>query len=451
MPYKSISAAKKAGFPTSAEDIPLTLAQINKLAEIYDAIKKAGTAKNAFSVAWTAWKRLYKKTDHTWTVIKAASIQFGTEQFVAATGKEQGIPAHAAMIKGRLIKLDTKNLAGWGVTQDSAEQIVAGIPGVPIRACAAQDPHACDYAFDNRSHIGYGVRAWVADGWIMATAAITDKDAAKHIKDGTWTPLGKGGWSVAGLPTKIGTDFKKTGLIDGYDPTGISLVFAPAHPAFIGSGFDMVVAAITDHRGDDMTEQETDGGGNSAIYTQDALDKAVETALAKQKTEFDVVGNMRTAEELAKQKIEYDAAIAEMTVADRATFDAAIAEMTPNIDVEKMIAAAVTQGQTDTLEAIEKDKLMTEYEGMLTASVIGAPFQTGGVIDLAKLEAKMASVREMKVAAISSMIDEAKLLVAAASPGKSPFDTMPVSAAAPGTATQETQDMAVCDRMLGGI
>ncbi|GAH83737.1 unnamed protein product, partial [marine sediment metagenome] len=45
MPYESIKAAKDAGFPTSAEGIDLTLAQINKLAEIYDAIKKAGTAK----------------------------------------------------------------------------------------------------------------------------------------------------------------------------------------------------------------------------------------------------------------------------------------------------------------------------------------------------------------------------------------------------------------------
>jgi len=37
MPYDSIAAAKKAGFPTSAEGIALTLGQINKLAELYDA------------------------------------------------------------------------------------------------------------------------------------------------------------------------------------------------------------------------------------------------------------------------------------------------------------------------------------------------------------------------------------------------------------------------------
>lgn len=66
MPYKSIAAARKAGFPTTAEEVPLTLSQINKLAEIYDAVKKAGTAKVPFSVAWSAWKKLYKKVGKKW-------------------------------------------------------------------------------------------------------------------------------------------------------------------------------------------------------------------------------------------------------------------------------------------------------------------------------------------------------------------------------------------------
>ena len=73
MPYDNIEAAKKASFPTSAEEVDLTLAQINKLAEIYDAIKKAGTAKEPFAVAWTAWKELYKKEGDKWIEIKKES------------------------------------------------------------------------------------------------------------------------------------------------------------------------------------------------------------------------------------------------------------------------------------------------------------------------------------------------------------------------------------------
>ncbi len=77
MPYDSIEAAKKAGFPTSAEEIDLTLAQINKLAEIYDAIKKAGTAKEPFAVAWTAWKKIYTKKEDKWVEIKKESQEAG--------------------------------------------------------------------------------------------------------------------------------------------------------------------------------------------------------------------------------------------------------------------------------------------------------------------------------------------------------------------------------------
>lgn len=77
MPYNSIQAAKDAGFPTSAEGIDLTLAQINKLAEIYDAVKEAGTAKEPFAVAWTAWKKLYRKERDRWVEIKKETQETG--------------------------------------------------------------------------------------------------------------------------------------------------------------------------------------------------------------------------------------------------------------------------------------------------------------------------------------------------------------------------------------
>jgi len=70
MPYKSIEGAKEAGFPTKAEEISLTLAQINKLADIYDSVKAAGTAKNPMAVAWTQWKKLFKKVGDKWVTIE---------------------------------------------------------------------------------------------------------------------------------------------------------------------------------------------------------------------------------------------------------------------------------------------------------------------------------------------------------------------------------------------
>jgi hypothetical protein len=86
MPYDSIDAARKAGFPTSLDDIDLTLSQINKLAEIHDAIKKAGSTDNPMAVAWTQWKKLYNNEGGVgWiersgvpTGLEAATLSFGS-------------------------------------------------------------------------------------------------------------------------------------------------------------------------------------------------------------------------------------------------------------------------------------------------------------------------------------------------------------------------------------
>jgi len=92
MPYDSIDAAKTAGFPTSAEGTDLTLAQINKLAEIHDAIKEAGSAENPMAAAWAQWKKLYKNEDGNWVEqsdtstipegMETATLSFGSVEKV---------------------------------------------------------------------------------------------------------------------------------------------------------------------------------------------------------------------------------------------------------------------------------------------------------------------------------------------------------------------------------
>ena len=484
-----------------------------------------------------------------------SAVQFATEPFMVAASSEQKLPDHAVQIEGRLIHLGEQNLAKWGVTAASAEQIIKGIHGVPIRACKALDPHECDYAFDTTSQIGYGVRAWIEDGWIHAAAAITDKDAAQKIRDGTWTPFGNGNWSVAGLPTKPATDFETTGMVDGFQPTGISLVFAPATPAFEGSGFNMVAAAIMENDNmeneyivsaavwttafinglpdssfayvescygktsgnknmrhlpykdvngkvdlahlraalarvnqikpicpadkakssaiinttrsklqailakakgaigaaimeNDNMENNEGGGTDPVTYTQEQLDEKIKEALEMKMAEIDTAGKMTLAEELAQQKIELESKMDKMTTEERATYDAKLAEMTPTADVEKMVAAAVTQAQVDTREAIERDKLLTEYRGLLTASVVlRAPYVKDGVVDNELFDAKIASMKDMKVAAITQMIDEAKIMAAAAAPAQSAFDATQVPGQSPGNENQEMEDFAAIDEL----
>lgn len=457
MPYSSITAAKAAGFPTSADGISLLLPQVNKLAEIYDAIRDAGTIKDAFAAAWATWKKIYKKQGNRWVMIATAAVQCKTEVFTAATSKNRakGVPDHAAMIQGRLIRLGTRNLNGWGVTAMAASQIRSGLPGVPIRVCNSRDPHTCDYGTDHASNVGYVTDSRVDGDWVVAKAAITDKAAAEKIKEGTWMPFGKGEWSVTGYPSDPAKDFETSGLTNGFNPASIALIIGNGTPAFEGSGFDVLTAALetnyydNDHRGDkNMTDEpKTGGGGNEdtpVTYTQKDLDKKIKEALKTQKTEFETKREedkalelakqkLEAAEALAKQKLEYDATIEKLSVDDKATYEARLAEMTPTADVEKIVAAAVAKGQEEMLDRLKREKLATEYEKLLTASIVGAPFMTDGVLDPEKVEAKMASVRSMSPAAISGMLNEAKLLVAAAATTTdSKFNTMEIPKTPPG-------------------
>lgn len=75
MPYDSIEAAKKAGFPTTAEGIVISLDQVNKLADIYDAVGKNKDIDNPMAVAWTQWKKIFKKEGNKWVKVESKSIE----------------------------------------------------------------------------------------------------------------------------------------------------------------------------------------------------------------------------------------------------------------------------------------------------------------------------------------------------------------------------------------
>jgi len=388
------------------------------------------------------------------------SVQFGTEQFTAAIGRDEDVPDHAAMIEGRLIHLDTKNLKGWGVTAAAAEQIMVGIRGVPIRACNSQDPHECDFSSDNFANVGYAVNARIEDGWVVAKAAITDQVAAQKVHDKTWLPFGKGGWSVTGFPSNPTQDFETSGLTNGFSPASIALIIGNGKPAFEGSGFEMVAAAITNHRGDNMTDKTTEGGGNPATYTQEALDAKIKEALEKQKTDdADAIKKAADAElvkqkteatdALIKQKAEFEESLKKLSADEKAAYDAKIADMTSKDDMETILAAHAKQVQEDTLDTIERQKLMTEYEGVMRgSSVAGAPFMVDKQFSPELFGAEMETIGGMQTAAIAGIVSKAKM-VAAAVPGQSPFDAMTIPGQAPGTNDQDAQDMAALDALLG--
>lgn len=67
MPYRNVEEAKDAGFPTTIGGVGLTLAQINHLAKIHDAVKKSGSGEEPMAVATSEWKEQYRKDGDKWT------------------------------------------------------------------------------------------------------------------------------------------------------------------------------------------------------------------------------------------------------------------------------------------------------------------------------------------------------------------------------------------------
>ena len=89
MPYESIADARKAGFPCSVDDIGLTLAQINKLAEFYDTFKGRKNIENPMATAWKQWKEAYKKEGDKWVMAKKEGEQETESKWIPVAKKDQ--------------------------------------------------------------------------------------------------------------------------------------------------------------------------------------------------------------------------------------------------------------------------------------------------------------------------------------------------------------------------
>ena len=75
MPYSSIEAAKAAGAQTHLGGAPLSLAQVNAIAAVADALKRKGDVDNPYSVATAQFKKGHKIEDGKWVKKKAAGTR----------------------------------------------------------------------------------------------------------------------------------------------------------------------------------------------------------------------------------------------------------------------------------------------------------------------------------------------------------------------------------------
>lgn len=93
MPYPNIGAVP-AQIKTH-KGAKLTLAQANKWASIYDAIKAEGGVESPAAVAWTTWEKLYVKEGNAWVARKKAEVKYIKEndriyKMEAVPGEGQG-------------------------------------------------------------------------------------------------------------------------------------------------------------------------------------------------------------------------------------------------------------------------------------------------------------------------------------------------------------------------
>ena len=340
---------------------------------------------------------------------------------VAATGRTDGIPDHAIEIAGPLIEIGVKNLAEWGITDSAVAGILERGVGIPIRMCNDINPHACDFANDNYSQVGYVTEMWQDGGWIHANAAITKQDAVDNISDGTWTPFSDGSWSAVGLVEGESSEFEEDGMVSQLSPQAIAIFTPPATPAYVGSKFELVAAAVTSSSELKlMTEPNIDP---EAPGTQvPAADPPVVVA----PTEVTPPTEGAPAEpepDATYTQEDLDIAIKTALETQKADHDATIAQMTSNTDMQAMFASV----KTETIDEINRTKLVDDYVDTVTAStVLSAPYMVDGKIDPAKMTSRRDELMALKTASVEQAITDAKVMVAAIPAGKTAFDAAAV-------------------------
>ena len=340
---------------------------------------------------------------------------------VAATGRTDGIPDHAIEIAGPLIEIGVKNLAEWGITDSAVAGILERGVGIPIRMCNDIDPHACDLANDNYSQVGYVTEMWQDGGWIHANAAITKQDAVDNISDGTWTPFSDGSWSAVGLVEGESSEFEEDGMVSQLSPQAIAIFTPPATPAYVGSKFELVAAAVTSSSELKlMTEPNIDpeapgtqvpAADPPVVVAPPEVTPPTEGAPAEPEP-----GETYTQEDL-------DIAIKTALETQKADHDATIAQMTSNTDMQAMFASV----KTETIDEINRTKLVDDYVDTVTAStVLSAPYMVDGKIDPAKMTTRRDELMALKTASVEQAITDAKVMVAAIPAGKTAFNAAAV-------------------------
>ena len=109
MPFKNIAEAKKKNFPSSLDDIALTLGQINTVASIFDSVQNRPNVENPMAVAISTFKRSHKVSDD----------KFVPKQDMSDEYLNECIEEEFAEIAKQTFRADRKEIFRTGTHTDS--------------------------------------------------------------------------------------------------------------------------------------------------------------------------------------------------------------------------------------------------------------------------------------------------------------------------------------------
>jgi hypothetical protein len=171
MPYKTIEAAKAANFPTVKEKADLTLEQINKLAEIFDAIKAGGNVDNPMAFAWNAWKNVYKKAGDVWVLAEDEQEAFETWLPIAKAEQERhNKDGTTTILTGDALKSNGPSLSGGKIKINHK----ALLPGLKVPEIKYEHPFLLMNTSDKDIHALF--KSSDATGWSVDLANYVEED-----------------------------------------------------------------------------------------------------------------------------------------------------------------------------------------------------------------------------------------------------------------------------------
>ena len=317
--------------------------------------------------------------------------------------------ADRVLISGPLIEVGKVNKNGWGIDSAEIDNYAAGLIGIPLRKCSGagelEMAHSCDYKWNPKDDIGRITGAGIVDGWLHATAEVTDSIAQRKIAEGTWNTF----WSSF-LSNKAQNAGK---MLSGTKALSVTLV---DDPAYTGAHFDLNSKDPLQGASNMTKDKDKD-----KTFTKDDVDKLVAAATSEATKELlskeDAATQVAAAVEAEKEKNKdmltkedadklVSAGIADAKAAEEADkkkketagdnitkeqaeelVSAAVATATegsiPREDVEKLVAASVETATKATLESIEKDQLIKDVlEIQVSAGLVDKDKTEDAVKDL---------------------------------------------------------------------